>query len=165
MLDDPLIIAKLFFLSYVAGIAESFLKQFETDKPMILFLFFELKTIITCLLEIIVQPAIIESCLCARQLKDINLTDKTKFVLVDKINKGFFADVVIKKLKQSDAIISSQIKDFKKGAQVFVIMMLSKLFERSPLGSALLQCASIFNALRMSVLPREKLHEKFNILH
>ena len=60
---------------------------------MILFLSFELKIISTCLLEIIVQPEFIESCKCARQLKEISLTDKTKFLLVDKINNGFSVDV------------------------------------------------------------------------
>ena len=65
-LDDPLIIVKLPFLSYVAGIVEPFMKPFQTNKPIILFVFFELETIITHLLEIIVQPEVIESCKSAR---------------------------------------------------------------------------------------------------
>ena len=92
-LDDPLVIAKLHFFSYVASIVEPFLKQFQSDKLMILFLSFELKIIITCLLEIIVQPEFIESCKCARQVKEISLTDKIKLLPVDKINNGFSVDV------------------------------------------------------------------------
>ena len=56
------------------------------------------------------------------------------------------------------------MKEFKKGAQLIVIAMLSKLFERSPLDSARLQCASTFVPSRLSVLPREKLHEKLKVL-
>ena len=106
---------------------------------MIPFLFFELTTIITCLLEIIVQLEVIESCKCARQPKEINLTDKAKLLPVEKINNCFSVDVVVNKLKRSNAI-TSQINELKKGTQLFVITMLSKLFERSPLGSAVLQC-------------------------
>ena len=123
---------------------------------MIPFLFFDLKTIITRLIEIIVQPEIIESCKSARQLKESDLTDKTKPRLTKLI--------VVNRLKQSHGITSSQTKEFKKGTQLFVVMMLSKLFEKNPLGSAVLRCASVFDPLRMLVLPREKLHEKFKVL-
>ena len=125
--------------SYVAGIVEPFLQKLQTDKPVIPFLFFELTAIITCLLEIIVQLEVIESCKCARQPKEINLTDKAKLLPVEKINNCFSVDVVLNKLKRSNAI-TSQINELKKGTQLFVITMLSKLFERSPLGSAVLQC-------------------------
>ena len=42
--------------------------------------------------------------------------------------------------------------------------MLLKLFESSSLGSAVLRWASAFDSSRMSVLPREKLHQKFKVL-
>ena len=87
-MDDLLVIAKLHFFSYVAGIVKPFLKYFHTDKPMIPFLFVEPKTIITCLLEIIVQPEVNEFCKSAGQLKEIDPTDKTKLLLVDKINNN-----------------------------------------------------------------------------
>ena len=77
-LDDRLIIVKLPFFSYVAGIVKPFLMQFQIDKLMIPYLFFELKTIVTHLLKITVQPEVIESCKSARQLKEIDLIYKTK---------------------------------------------------------------------------------------
>ena len=113
-LDDPLVIALLHFFSYVTVIVEPFLKQFEIDKSMTLFLFFDLKAIIACLLEIILQPEVIESCKSARQLKEIDLTDKAKLLAVDKINNDL-SDVIVNKLKWSDAT-PSQIKEFKEGA-------------------------------------------------
>ena len=121
---------------------------------MIASLFFVLKTIITHLLEIIVQPEVIESCKSDRQLKKID-TDKTNLLPVNKINNRFSLDFVVNKLKRFDAITSSQIKEIKRGAQLFVIAMLSTLLTTlSPLGSAVLRCASIFDASRISVLSR-----------
>ena len=87
-LDDPLVIAKLHFFSYVAGIVEPFLKQFQTDKLMIPFLLFDLKTISNRFREITVQLEVIEFCKCARQLKEIDLTDKTRLLTDGKINNG-----------------------------------------------------------------------------
>ena len=92
------------------------------------------------------QPEVIETYKSARQLKEIDLTDKMKLLPVDKINNDFSVDVVVNKLKRSDAI-TSQIKEFRKGAQLFVIAM-SKLFERK-------YCASIFDPPKLSVLPKK----------
>ena len=39
-LDDELIIAKLQFFVYVAGIVESFLTAFQSDKPLIPYFYF-----------------------------------------------------------------------------------------------------------------------------
>ena len=70
-LDDELIIAKLQFFVYVAGIVEPFLTAFQSDKPMIPYFYFYLKSIIKQLLGIIVEPKIIDSCKTGKQLKDI----------------------------------------------------------------------------------------------
>ena len=64
---------------------------------MILFLLFELKTIIAYLLEIIVYPEVIESCKSPKQLKEVDLN-------------GFSVDVVVNKLKRSDAGVPLRIK-------------------------------------------------------
>ena len=127
-LSYPLVIAKLHFFNYNADILEPFLKQFQTDKPMIVFLFFELRAIVTCLLEITVQPEVVEPWKSARQLKEIDLIDKTKLLPVGKTNNSFLVSVAVRKLKRSNAIISSQIKELKKVTQLLVIAMLSKLF-------------------------------------
>ena len=75
-LDDELIIAKLQFFVFVAGIVEPFLTAFQSDKPMIPYFYFYLKSIIKQLLGIIVEPKIIDSCKTGKQLKDIDLSDK-----------------------------------------------------------------------------------------
>ena len=74
-LDDELIIAKLQFFVYVAGIVEHFLTAFQSDKPMIPYFYFYLKSIIKQLLGIVVEPKIIDSCKTAKQLNDIDLSD------------------------------------------------------------------------------------------
>ena len=123
-LDNLLVIAKLHFFSYFAGIVKPFLKHFHTDKPMIPFLCVEPKPSLLVFLR----------SLCS--LKSMNLENLLdnwrKFTPLTKQNcylltKLTTIDVVVNRLKQSNAITSSQ-KESKEGFQLFLITTLSKLF-------------------------------------
>ena len=61
--DDQLILPKLHFFSYVAGIVELVLKAYQTDNPMIPYLYFVSKAIIKQLLELIVENNVIDGSL------------------------------------------------------------------------------------------------------
>ena len=73
-LVDPLLIVKLNFFGYAAGMVEPFLKKFQTEKPMIPFLFFKSKAIVTSLLEVIVRSSVIESCKSTKKFISIDLS-------------------------------------------------------------------------------------------
>ena len=99
---------------------------------MVPFLFFELKAIVSELLEIVVKSSVIKSCKNIRQLKEIDLCDESDLLPLDKMNLGFAVDQAIQKEKKSDTVNLSMIKEFKKGCQRYVTATLQKLFERSP---------------------------------
>ena len=61
-LADPLIIVKLHFFSYIAGLLESFLKLYQTDYPMIPFVFLDTIAILRTLFTIVVKPDVLEEC-------------------------------------------------------------------------------------------------------
>ena len=67
---------------------------------------------------------------------------------------GFATEHLLKKMK-SDVITVSQINDFKWEAQKFIRSLLTKLFERSPLGSLILKSAAIFGFAKLRELPKE----------
>ena len=91
-LDDPLIHAKLNFFSYVAYIIEPFLKKFQTDKAIVPFLSFELKAIVSELLEIVVKSSVIKSCKNIGQLKEIDLCDESNLLPLDNMNLRLAVD-------------------------------------------------------------------------
>ena len=93
--DDHLIIPKLQFFNYVANIVDPFLRKYQTDQPMVPFLF--------------------------------NLLPD------GKINVGFAEQ--LKPLRKKDLVKSSEIKEFFKMARQFVVSMIEKLSEKSPLNS------------------------------
>ena len=61
------------------------------------------------------------------------------FLSLEKINLGFAVESVIEHLIKCDVVRISQTKIFRKRAMEFIISMLTKLFRRSGLGSALLR--------------------------
>ena len=123
------------------------------------FLFFELKAIVTSLLEVIVRSSGIESCKSTKKLISIDLSDQDNLLPLNKMNVGFAVSGAIKKLVQSDKVWCDGVKNFRQGAQLFIKGILQKLFERCPLGSTIFRCSSIFDPSHLSSVPREKLQE------
>ena len=131
---------------------------------MVPFLFFELKAIVSELLEILVKSSVIKSCKNVRQLKEIDLCDESDLLPLDKMNLGFAVDQAIQKEKKSDTVNLSMIKEFKKGCQRYIIATLQKLFERSPLWSNILCSASVLDPSKTISMSRDKLHQKLKML-
>ena len=76
-LDDKLVPAKLPFFDHIASIIEPYLNRYRIDKPMVPFMYYDLKDIVYQLLEIIVKPAALDSFKAKpRTWKDIDLFKK-----------------------------------------------------------------------------------------
>ena len=73
-IGDLFIVSKLHFFTYVSGLVEPFLTLFQTDKPMIPFVYISIKDLVLKLLEIIVKPIVLKSCSNGNKLKTIDLT-------------------------------------------------------------------------------------------
>ena len=73
---DPFTILKLMFFSFVCGLVEPYLKVFQSDRPVVPFIYSEVKSVIKSLLSLIVKPSIIEKSKSATDLKNVNLSSK-----------------------------------------------------------------------------------------
>ena len=60
--EDPFIEAKLKYFCYVADIIELYLKKYQTDKPMIPYMYEDLKVMLKKLLSLVVKPEKLEKC-------------------------------------------------------------------------------------------------------
>ena len=56
---------------------------------MIPFLYFDLKAVIRNLLDIVIEPVLIEACDSGKQFKEIDLLKKGNLLPLSKINLGF----------------------------------------------------------------------------
>ena len=77
--------------SYIAGLLQPFLKIYQTDQPMLPFLFEDLKDLVKTLLTNI-NPSILEKSKTVKELLDIKLEDQKKNILKTKnVHIGFAA--------------------------------------------------------------------------
>ena len=83
---------------------------------------------------------------------------------LEKMHLGFAVEHTMKSLKRLDAVSNLQFSEFKKSAQIFIISMLTKLFERSPMTCILLKSASIFDPMILHDLCKEKILSKWKML-
>ena len=73
-LDDKWMPAKLRFFKHIASIIEPYLRRYKIDRPMVPFMYYDLKNIVYQLLEAIAKPVFLDSSKAKSQAwKDIDL--------------------------------------------------------------------------------------------
>ena len=143
-LEDPLTTTKLHFFSFLAGKLNPFLVKYQHNKPMIPFLYRDLKLLIINLLKLIVKKEVIDKTV-GKKLVEIDLHNEENLLPLKDIEVGFATEHTIKTLLQKDTVTKSSVREFRKGCQTFVRSMIEKIFERSPITSAFLKAAAVFD--------------------
>ena len=97
-------------------------------------------------MEIIVEPEVIQKGKTGKWLIKIDVEKKKKKkIKVDKIDLGFRVDTTLKKLHTADLVSKAKVTEFKKEFQQLVIAMVSKMIEKTPLGSSFLLSLSVLH--------------------
>ena len=162
--EDPFTTAKLAFFSFLSTLVEPYLRKYQTDQPMIPFMFKDLKSLIKSILAIIVKPETLEKCAKAKQLIDLNLDDKTILLTKKDMDLGYGVKNVLNNLKSKDIVSLEQINTFLKEAQTTTKILLRNLLERTPLSSEVIRCAHIFNPEVLRTVPSSSLLKKMKSL-
>ena len=123
----------------MSDIVEPFLKKYESDKPMIPFMYEDLKDLVSRLLELFVKPAILEKNKTGKKMMKLDLYDKEILLSADKINVGFAAESELNDLKKKD-VTASQVKVFMKGMQRFLCVMVTSLKEAHLDSGSVISC-------------------------
>ena len=97
-------------------------------------------------MEIIVEPEVIQKGKTGKWLIKIDVEKKKKKIKqVEKIDLWFRVDTTLKKLHTADLVSKAKVTEFKKEFQQLVIAMVSKLIEKTPLGSSFLLSLSVLH--------------------
>ena len=113
--DDPLTVVKSEFFIYVAGLLEPYRKSYQSDQPMVPFIYFDLQKLVTCLLKLFVKPEIIDSCKTSFDLANIDLDKKSNFHEPNNMAQRFASEETLKDLgkkKENDVIEDSELNSF-----------------------------------------------------
>ena len=72
--SDNLVAVKLEFFSYITSILQPFLKSYQSDDPMLPFLYFDLKSLVSSLLKLFIKPGLISQVKTGLDLVKIDMT-------------------------------------------------------------------------------------------
>lgn len=137
-LDDKLLPVKLsFFVSFAEDI-EPFLRKFQSDKPLVPFLYEELQAILRCSMERVVK----EEVMMNQPLKNIDIQVEENLKPAKCIDLGYAAKSALRKCND---IKDLDILKFKKECKRCLVSFLSKLVEKSPLKYELTQAVTFLN--------------------
>ena len=122
-----------------------FLPAYQTDRPMIPFLYGDLFKLLKNIFSIIIKPDIMNKCETALKLKEIDLYSSADHLVVREIDIGFVALTHIQELRRRDEVPKTCVLAFKKSVRKCVMATIEQLLERSPTGSVLVRNACVFN--------------------
>lgn len=140
-MKNPLLKAKLSaFRSLLADVGP-FLRRFQSQKPMIPFLFTSLEELMKNLMMRFVKSEKIIEASTFQRLINLDLQDSTNLVSIEKVDVGFAAKVLMKKAQCSE----KEKLLFKNEFKNLLITMVEKLRQKSPLKSHLARGLTAFD--------------------
>ena len=118
---------------------QPFLTKYESDKPMMPYLYSDILKLIKKLMQLIVKPDLLEKCESYLDFRRIDLDDKESITKPKDMNIGFAARSSIQEWRKNDEIRNSNVAAFLSESTKFIVTILKKLFEKSPAGFNLLK--------------------------
>lgn len=131
--QNPLLKAKLSAFRSILSDVEPFLRRFQSQKPMVPYLFTSLEELMKNIMMRFVKSEKIVEANTSQKLMNLDLQDSANLVSVEKVDIGYAAKSLLKQVKCSEKDKLS----FKNEFRSFLIIMLEKLRDKSPLQSHL----------------------------
>ena len=106
---DDLIPAKWKFFCFIAEKVKPFLTKYQTEKPMVPYLYHDIVRIIRRLMQLIVKPEILDKCSTFLDYKGVDLDNKNTMVKPKNMNIGFGTRSLLTELGRKDKVRSCRI--------------------------------------------------------
>jgi len=147
---DPLLEAKLSFYRSVGKDIQSFLTLYQTDKPMMSFLSSDLYDLLKRLMTRVMKFEVMLTLTNAVKLCNINANDVNNHQHYRKVDVGFSAEKMLKKLQQDKRISESQEMEFRQEAKSFIVAVVGNLLNKYPLQYTLVRNMACLDARKMA---------------
>ena len=124
---------------------------------MVPFLYTDLTDLIMKILELFVKLDVLKD-KSGYELKNIEDRKVENILKLSSIKLGFAAERLLARMKERDEASDNQIKQFRKDSkrcQTFLVRTISKLFERSSLGTVIVRNATCFDPLKIAQVSAE----------
>ena len=126
-LADPISPAILQFALSVMELLEPFLTLFQAERPLVFFMYENLKDLILSLVTRFVRTEVMTKHTLSEIVK-LNFRDDSKILPSASVDVGFAANSILKTL---NTLQSTKFRQFRKNAKTFLVKLMSKLAGKS----------------------------------
>ena len=144
---DPLMLPKLTCFLSVAKQIEPFLVSFQTDSPMVPFLYGDLLKVVRSLMERFVKQNVLKNC---KDPVRLDLDNGENICEYSKVDIGFSAQKQVKELVAAKKVSERQAMQFRMESKAFFITVVKKLCEKSPLKYGIVKSMAAFDPQKMA---------------
>ncbi|XP_070390112.1 uncharacterized protein [Dermacentor albipictus] len=145
-LKDQLALAKLNFSLNIAMVVQPFLTVFQSDSPKTFFLAKELETVLRSLLAKFMKRSVLTEATSITKLLRIDVHDTANYTSLEKVDVGRVAEKILKSGKASTKCVF----EFRGECRKFIVNMILKIMERSPIRYPLVRGLLCFDPREMS---------------
>ena len=146
---------------YIINDIEPFLTIFQTERPLAVFVYGKMKELIVALMTQFIRPEILETHSSVENLMKIDLTQKGNLLPSESVKVGFGAKKILSNLPTVQA---PECGKFKQQEKCFLIKIVEKIQERSPLKYSLSLYLSSLSPKQITSVSDEVLGERFDNL-
>ena len=100
--NNNLTTVKLEFFAYIASILEPFLKFYQSDNPILSFLYFDLKSLLSTLLRLLIKSGVIAATETGTSVINIDISKTSNQILNKDLVLGFPTETTLKELRSKD---------------------------------------------------------------
>ena len=136
---------------------EPFLALFQADRSLVFFMYENLKNLILSLVTRFVRIEFITKHTLSQIVK-LNFRDDSKILPSASVDVGFAANSILKKLNM---LQSTKVCQFRKNAKTFLVELMSKLAEKSPIKCPLTLFLSSLSPIQTIAVSDKSLKKRF----
>ncbi|XP_039464091.1 uncharacterized protein LOC120437608 [Oreochromis aureus] len=145
ILKDELFPAKLNFFIMVAREITPFLVLYQTDKPMLPFMCSDLTNILRSLTEKFINPSVMKNAATPVKLLQVDYANPVNHMDVTKLRFRFVTKRALEEHIKNNPGAEKLRFEFRQNCKVFLLKMVTKLFERAPLKYPLVRSLSVWD--------------------
>jgi hypothetical protein len=139
--EDPLLEAKLTFFISLIALVEPFLKEYQTDVPLVPFLHGSLESIAINVMGRFVKESVLKE---NTAIHKVDLKKKQNLLSASEIDLGYATRSALKK-RQKEKVSDKNILEFRENCLLCLKTFLSKILECSPLLFPLTKAVTCFD--------------------
>ena len=161
MLFSQTLLPSLEFTRCIISDIEPFPTIFQTERPLAVFVYEKMKELVVAPMTRFIRPEILETHSSVKNLMKIDPTEKGNLLPSESVKVGFGAKKILSNLPTVQA---PECLKFKQHALCFLIKIVEKIQERSPLKYSLSLYLSSLSPIQITSVSDEVLGKRFDKL-